>query len=310
MGNKSIIIGIIVLSGLSINCRGETIKLMPDSIVDDTPYNKPLLTKLTIGVGVAYTASMIGLYNLWYKDYPQSSFHFIDDSREWMQMDKAGHIISNYQIGLIGYETMRLAGVSNKKSALIGGSLGFFYMATVEAFDGFSAEWGASGSDILANAIGTSTFIIQQLTWQEQRISFKYSYHPTSIANFRPDLLGKTDLSRAVKDYNGSTFWVSVNLKSFTNKESVIPDWLNIAVGHGATGMLGGYSNPEFYNEVRLPVAERYRKYYISLDIDPTKLRIRNKTSRYIIRALSFIKIPMPTIEFNRHGVKFHALYF
>lgn len=318
MDIKRNLLFLLILLMFRSQCPGQTVDKRPDSLYASihtaeayaTQYNKPLLTKMGIGVGVAYAVSMAGLYNLWYKDYPQSSFHFIDDSREWQQMDKAGHIISNYQIGLIGYESMRLAGVSNKKAALMGGSLGLIYMATVEAFDGFSAEWGASGSDLVANAIGASAFIVQQLTWQEQRISLKYSYHPTNFAHFRPDLLGDSHMARAVKDYNGSTFWVSANIKSFLKKESVFPNWLNIAVGHSATGMLGGYANPEFYNDVRLPDAERYRKFYLSLDIDPTKLHIRNKTTLFIVKALCFIKIPMPTLEYSKKGVKLHALYF
>jgi hypothetical protein len=42
-----------------------------------------------------------------------------------------------------------------------------------------------------------------------------------------------------LKDYNGQTYWLSVNLHSFY-KGSKIPKWLNLAIGYGANGMLTG----------------------------------------------------------------------
>jgi hypothetical protein len=42
--------------------------------------------------------------------------------------------------------------------------------------DGYSAEWGAS-SDIIANAAGTALYVSQELIWQEQRITPKFSYY-------------------------------------------------------------------------------------------------------------------------------------
>ena len=50
------------------------------------------------GTAVAYTAGMTGLYQLWYKDYPQSSFHFFNDVDEWQKQDKLGHVGSAYDL--------------------------------------------------------------------------------------------------------------------------------------------------------------------------------------------------------------------
>ena len=38
------------------------------------------------------TATLIGLNQVWYADYPRSDFHFINDNAEWLQMDKVGHV--------------------------------------------------------------------------------------------------------------------------------------------------------------------------------------------------------------------------
>lgn len=276
----------------------------------DTSINKRLLRKLSIGLGTLYVGSVIGLYQLWYRDYPQSNFHFYNDNSEWMQIDKAGHATSAYYIGMVGFEALSATGVTNNKAALIGGSLGLVYLTTVEIFDGYSAGWGASYGDVIANFTGTAAFISQQLIWKEQRILLRYSYHPTKFAPYRPDLLGSNSIQRALKDYNGHTYWLSGNIKSFLPEESKFPKWLNIAAGYSGTGMLGAYNNPAIYEGVPLPEFDRYRRYFISPDIDFSKMKVKSKTAGYLIKALSFIKIPMPAIEFNKKGIRLHPLYF
>ena len=139
---------------------------------------------------VLYAGSMSGLYFLWYAGYPQSSFHFYNDNAEWLQMDKAGHAASAYNVGMLGYEALRLAGWDEKRSLIYGGPIGFVFLSTVEIFDGLSDGWGFSWGDMAANAIGTGLFMGQQALWHEQRISMKYSYHNTQFAQYRPDLLG------------------------------------------------------------------------------------------------------------------------
>lgn len=276
----------------------------------DTSINKRLLRNLTIGIGTLYAGSVFGLYQLWYRDYEQSKFHFYNDNGEWMQIDKAGHATSAYYIGMVGFEALSATGITNNKAVLIGGSLGLIYLTTVEVFDGFSAGWGASYGDVIANFTGTAAFISQQLCWKEQRILFRYSYHPTKYAAYRPDLLGSSSIQSALKDYNGHTYWLSGNIRSFLPGQSTFPKWLNIAAGYSGTGMLGAYNNPSMYNGVALPEFERYRRYFISPDIDFSRLKVKNKTVGYLIKALSFIKIPMPAIEFNKKGIRLHPLYF
>jgi hypothetical protein len=47
--------------------------------VDKKKLNTVVITGSTICLGFA-----TGLYFVWYKDYPQSSFHFINDNGEWL----------------------------------------------------------------------------------------------------------------------------------------------------------------------------------------------------------------------------------
>jgi hypothetical protein len=45
---------------------------------------------------------------------------------------------------------------------------------------------------------------------------------------YRPNVLGSS-LGTNAKDYNGQTYWLSVNLHSFIKA----PKWLNLAIGYG-----------------------------------------------------------------------------
>jgi hypothetical protein len=74
--------------------------------------------------------------------------------------------------------------------------------------------------------------------------------------------------------------------------------------------MLGGFENPDEVNGVPMPEFDRYRQYYFSLDVDLTRIPTRSKFLRGVFNVLSFIKIPMPTVEFSEKGTKFYPLYF
>jgi hypothetical protein len=93
-----------------------------------------------------------------------------------------------------------------------------------------------------ANAMGTGLYVGQELLWQDQRLLLKYSFHRTDFAQVRPNVLGDGLTEEFLKDYNGQTYWLSANINSFLNLD-FIPDWLNLAFGYGADGMLTG--NPQ-----------------------------------------------------------------
>ncbi|MBW6459014.1 MAG: YfiM family protein [Bacteroidales bacterium] len=290
----------------------------PDSIQNtDTnhtaysPNYRARLIGVSVTAGALYAGSMAGLYHLWYAGYPQSSFHFFNDCNEWMLMDKAGHVTSSYWVGRIGYESLRWSGVENKKAIWYGGTWGLIYLTTVEIFDGFSAEWGFSGCDMAANVLGTGLFIGQQLLWDRQPLTIKFSTHSTEYAGYRPDLLGENFIQQLLKDYNGQTYWLSLNLASLMPKNSRFPKWLNFSFGYGADGMLGATSNPTEYLGEPLPYFERYSQYYLSLDIDPTKIKTNNETVRFLLNMIGFIKLPFPALEFNRvDKLRWHWMYF
>ena len=249
--------------------------------------------------------TLLALNQLWYASYPRSSFHFVNDNNEWNQMDKVGHAFTSYTFGKLGMNALNWAGASKKKQLIYGATLGFSFLTIVETFDGFSKNWGASWGDIIANASGTGLLIGQELLWQEQRITPKYSFHQTQYAALRPNVLGKNILEQALKDYNGQTYWLSFNIWSFA-KNSNIPKWINIALGYGAEGML--YGNNSTTNATP---QQSFRQFYVSLDVDLTKIKTSSKFLKTVFSAINFIKIPAPTLEIDNLGkIKLHYIYF
>ncbi len=270
--------------------------------------NKKRQNSVFVTEAVLASGALIGLNQLWYADYPKSDFHFINDNSEWMQMDKLGHLYSSYHIGRFGAEALNWSGVSKKNQLIYGASLGFVFLTAVEVMDGFSEEWGASMGDVMANASGTALYVSQELIWKEQRIIPKFSFHTTEYANYRPDLLGSTMPEQILKDYNGQTYWFSANLYSFS-KKSKIPKWLNVALGYGAEGMIG---ENDAKNNLIFPIkSEKYRQFYLSLDLNLTKINTKSHFLKTVFSVLNTVKIPAPTLEYSpQRGFKFHALYF
>ncbi len=254
---------------------------------------------------IGYTSTMVGMYALWYKNEPSSSFHTFNDNQEWNQMDKVGHGVTSYYVGKAGFEVLKWSGVSRKKSIWYGGTFGLFFLTSVEVFDGYSSAWGFSWGDVAVNTAGSGIFIAQQLAWDEQRVLLKYSFHQSDYAQLRPNLLGENIVQQAIKDYNGQTYWMSANIASFLGGNTSFPKWLNFAVGYGSDGMVGAFDN-SFY-----PNIKRQRQYYISLDIDLTRIKTKSKFANTLLGTFGFLKFPMPTVEFNSGGnTKFYGVYF
>ena len=274
-------------------------------------YNKKRLTTVIVTESALYGISITGLNVLWYKDYPRSSFHFFNDNREWLQMDKVGHTVTSYSIGRIGLNLMKWSGMEGRKAAWYGGLVGSVYQSSIEILDGFSSQWGFSWGDFVGNTFGSVLVVGQELLWREQRISMKFSFHQTDFAPIRPDLLGRKLQESILKDYNGQTYWLSFNISSFIKKENHFPKWMNLSFGYGANGLIGGNFNPPTdKNGNPYPIYDRTRQYYLALDADLTRIKTRSKFLKAFFETFSFIKIPAPTIGFGKQGIKINALYF
>lgn len=261
-----------------------------------------------------YGGWLLMLNATWYKDYPRSKFHTFDDWGEWQHMDKVGHGWTVYTSSRISYGLWRWAGVSNKKAVLYSAPPALAYMLAVEYLDGRSAEWGWSWGDAGANAFGAAFFAAQQLAWDEQKVQFKFSSHPVTYPSDTKqrasELYGTGFLERTLKDYNGQSYWLSAGLPRSWN----LPKWLQVSVGYGAAGMLGGYENVAFDKNgvmtFNRPDIKRYRQWYLAPDIDLTKIKTKSKVLKTVFYTLNSLKFPAPTLELSNGRLKGHWLYF
>lgn len=295
-----------------------SIKITSDSIPPQkaVPFDANRLALAATAHGAIWIGSYFLLDQAWYKNYPREPFHFYNDNREWNQMDKGGHIWTTYQMSRLSTELWNWTGLDRKRAIVYGSLSGMAYQSIIEIQDGFSAGWGFSLGDMAANLIGAATFAAQEIGWNQQRIQVKFSYrnadYPPAYLLRRNELFGTAIANRILKDYNGQTYWLSVNLHSF-RQSGKFPSWLNLAAGYSSDLMLGGYVN-SWQNDngefVHASGIERLRRFYLSPDIDFTKIRTGSKFLKSVFFLLNSVKLPAPTLELNRKGIRFHTVYF
>ena len=276
----------------------------PDSL------SKPRLYSVFLTEGVTYIAGTSFLSFIWYKDHERVDFHFYDDSKGWLQMDKASHAFFTYHESYDAYRALRWAGMKRKKALIYSTPLGFLMQLPIEVFDGLYEGYGFSNSDLVANAAGPLFFMTQELLFKEQVATMKYSYSPSGYREIRPGTLGDNEWEGFFYDYNGATYWLSANLRRMSGLRQ-IPNWLNVSLGYSGNWMLGEFKNPEFYRGNRIPDNPRYRQYILSLDVDLTRIKSKSKFLKFIFWQMNVIKVPFPALEYNHiHGVRFHPFYF
>lgn len=255
-----------------------------------------------IGSAAAYGVALYGLNELWYSKNSHQSFTFFNDNAEWKQVDKVGHFYSAFYLSYAGDAALRWAGVKERKAAWIASLVAFGVMIPIEIMDGYSAAYGASVGDLAANAAGSALYVGQQLLWSETRIYPKFSFHTTSYAPLRPNVLGDNLVSEIFKDYNGQTYWLSIDMDKFCR----FPKWLNLAVGYGAEGMV--YARDE--QNIEAMIGRPYRQYYFAIDLDLRSIPTRSRFVKGLFDVISIIKLPAPTLQFSEKGVKAYAFYF
>ncbi len=260
-------------------------------------------TLLLMEAGGHLTA-FTGLYFLWYKNYPQTKFHFFNDLPEWLQMDKAGHFFSGYWLTRL--QTYVWKQTNHRNPKLMGSLWSTLAMTGIEVLDGFSAQWGASVYDALANFTGISLAF-----WQETNPSViifpMFSFHPVKY----PDeyvqranqLFGRFPVS-LLKDYNGQTYWLAIGKKNWV----ILP-----SIGYSAEGMLGGTSNCWLSNGTQV-CAEipRQRQILLSFTVNWENINVSWKHWKIVAGILNTIKVPVPTLMLSlpNKTFKLYAIYF
>jgi hypothetical protein len=247
-------------------------------------------------------------YQIWYKDFPKSSFHLFNDSKEWLQMDKVGHFYTANKLSALYSNCYIWTGMKPKKAVILGSILGLASLSTLEILDGFNNEWGFSLSDMAANTLGSLSYASQKLIWNEERFILKFSAHPTQYATLRPNVLGSRPAERFFKDYNGQTYWVSFSPFAFSNT-SKLPKWLCLSLGYSVDQKIVGNQNSYVDSKTNLFYSAK-REMLLSLDIDFSKLPIKKRWLKVIISQFNYLKIPFPTLIFSNGKMIGKGVYF
>jgi hypothetical protein len=192
-----------------------------------------------------------------------------------------------------------------KKAVWYGSFVGFLIQSPIEILDGRDPAYGASATDLAANFLGSSVLLAQQLSWHEVRLMPKVSFHLTSYAQQRPNVLGSTVAERLLKDYNGQTYWLAADVGAFLKSGSRWPRWLQPAVGYAGKEMV--YNDDGTNAQVGL---RPYRQLFLSLDVDLRRIPTRSVVLKRVFYAFSIFHLPAPALEYNgRSGFSFHPLY-
>src|SRR5579859_7195099 len=188
-----------------------------------------------------YAISLLWLSSAWYNSY--TGFHWFDDLFEWEYLDKLGHFFASFHLGLFFYKVFgdpeNLNSFIQKKWICF---FGFLLLLPIEILDGFSLNYGASPADLLANGFGSIFCYGHVSTRAISGVFPKFSFHTTAFSLVRPEMLGATLSRQVLKDYNGQTYWLAIDLNKILNAK-IFPGWLSLAVGYGAEGLLGGHDN-------------------------------------------------------------------
>jgi len=287
------------LSSSSLSPQSEVVEVIMSlggpSMEEGTDSMKRSKRLFWVGAGAAYGLIYAAPMISWYDWRSAKGWRWFDDGREWKQVDKVGHTWTTYQLSRIGYVSAQAAGYPSRQALWIGAALAWSYQATIEIADGFFPKWGASLWDLAGNTAGSLLFLLRERVLERTNwdIELKFSFHWTSYAAQRPEVLGR-GLSQILKDYNGQTYWLCVYRKRWP---------VGLALGYGASGLLGGYG------EVPWPeIAARERRRWI-VSVEPYwPFWIRRPQGGLIW--LTSIKLPLPALLYEARKVTLVGVYF
>ncbi len=267
-------------------------------ISSDTLCKRICLTHSSLGT--SGISSLFLLNRVWYAPFNNHSFHLFNDGSNWMQMDKAGHAFTAYELTL---HTNRIhTWASGKKQNWVGSVYALGYLTTLELMDGFSEGWGFSIYDCLSNGLGTGFYLGQDWLWNEQRLLPKFSFSPSPYASLRPEVLGSSPIQQILKDYNGQTYWLSCPIGEFIPCPRKL-DFLCVSLGYSCDAKLVG--DVDTWQQYTAQ-----RQYTFSLDIDLRKVARNKPKLNRVLSQFNCIKLPFPTVVFSKERTAFHWIYF
>ena len=262
--------------------------------------------RLSSMIGVMAAANITAyMYQrqVWYTK-ETTGFHSLDFSEDWgkyQQMDKFGHFTDAYFTSDLTGKIYRWSGISGNTSVWLGALTGWAWMLEIEVSDAFMADWGFSWGDMLANTLGSAFYVLQQFNYDALGgIHPKFSWHKSEAWK---EMRYNTDPQALIEDYEGMTFWLTVNPHHYFPEswKKNYSEWL------APLGLAFGISA----KDIGINPWGGYQEYFIGLDIDLRKLPIWGESGlmKFIISEVNFLRMPMPTFRFTSQGTWF-GFYF
>ncbi len=262
--------------------------------------------RLSSMLGVIASVNIVGyIYQrqVWYTK-ETTGFHsleFIHDWNKYQQMDKFGHFTDAYFTSDLTAKIYRWSGFSGESSVWFGALSGWIWMLEIEVSDAFMADWGFSWGDILANTVGSGFYVLQQFNNDALGgIHPKFSWHKSEAWK---EMRYNTDPQALIEDYEGMTFWLTVNPHHYfpNSWKRSYPNWL------APLGFAFGVSAK---NIASYPWAG-HKEYFVGLDIDLRKIPILDELSilKFVKSEINFLRLPLPTIRITSEGTWF-GFYF
>ena len=254
-------------------------------------------------IAAANTVAYMYQREVWYTR-ETTVFHSLDFSEDWgknQQMDKFGHFTDAYFTSDLTGKVYRWSGMSGNSSVWFGALTGWLWMLEIEISDAFMADWGFSWGDMLANTAGSAFYVLQQFNYDALGgINPKFSWHKSEAWK---EMRYNTDPQALIEDYEGLTFWLTVNPHHY------FPDsWKkNYSKWLAPLGLAFGVSA----KDIGINPWGGYKEYFVGLDVDLRKLPIwgNSNLAKFITSEVNILRMPLPTIRFSSEGVWF-GFYF
>ena len=165
-------------------------------------------------------------------DWGTANFHFVDEGFFGTDthnggMDKLGHAFGTMLLSDFFAASMDRHHIPTRSAALTGSIMGWGVMAMVETFDGFSADYGFSPQDIVANTVGaTFSFLRNTVPGLKNKLDYRLEYIPSGYdTGFKPH-----------SDYAGQKYILALKLGGFEKFEETPLRFFELDAGYFTEG--------------------------------------------------------------------------
>ena len=250
----------------------------------ERPFRPARFALVTGSVG----AFNVGLYfwekNRWWRQELATPFHFDDDWRYSLGLDKAAHFYAT-EIQAFAYaRALRWSGPPPLAASLMGAGIAWVVQTHVEYQDGFNRRYGFDRYDIAANTLGAAWFVAHEHVDFLRHFNIRLGYFPSK--RWREGL-GERRATFA-DDYAGHSYWLSADVEQLVPGLSFWPGWLDVSGGVS----LNDWTDSEPYSG--------YRSYYLSLDLDTAELIPRSTgLGRAAGDLLNRVHLPFPAVRLH-----------